>query len=83
MAKRLAKWSLAVIGVVIAAVPLLYALDRGIYLGSTDAVLTGSWLDGPMALKTCHYLFVTGIAEKPAHEAQNKTDQLYCRFFGE
>jgi hypothetical protein len=76
-----------------------YWLDRGIYLGSSDRILPAGTIgtaNEVWVLKTCRYLFVTGIAEKPAHGGQFKSDpvagglrpvgnadRLYCRFFGE
>jgi len=49
----------------------IYALDRGIYVGTSDY-----WFDpapccpdeGRSVLRKCRYLFVTGIAEITAHD---------------
>jgi|SRR5271155_1229104 len=76
---------------------VLYGLDRGIYVGSSNYVLpAGSFGKEEYVLKQCRYLFVTGIAEKPAHGGEfdvvptmggrqpaANAAQLYCRFFGE
>jgi hypothetical protein len=92
------------IGVIIAIISFVlgafYWLDRGIYLGSSTSVLPageaiGDWKQD-WVLKTCRYLFVTGISEKPAHGGQfesdpiaggirpiDEADRLYCRLFGE
>jgi len=71
----------------------IYALDRGVYIGSKSAVAEG------ILRKNCRYLFVTGVAEVPAHggvadqipagrfapgfQLAGGPDRLYCRFFGE
>lgn len=78
---------------------ILYALDRGIYVGSSSQILpAGSFGKEDYVLKECRYLFVTGITEKPAHGGEfdfvpiptyqgrqpiNNASRLYCRFFGE
>jgi hypothetical protein len=67
-----------------------YGLDRGIFIGSTGFISEG------LLHKSCRYLFVTGIAELPAHGGPLDTGtayrgtqlakdpvSLYCRFFGE
>lgn len=86
----------AVIAAVLLLCILLYALDRGIYVGSTNTILHAEQTGIPLVRKMCRYLFVTGIAEKPAHggefgsdpidasvQPQDRADKLYCRVFGE
>jgi hypothetical protein len=69
---------------------ILYALDRGIYVGSTSHMVQG------LIYMDCRHLFITGISESPAHggsleqvpqfrgaQSPNESPKLYCRFFGE
>jgi hypothetical protein len=52
-----------------AVVSVVYALDRGIYVGSTTNIATINWQvsGGKGAVhKICRYLFITGITELPA-----------------
>jgi hypothetical protein len=78
------------------AAAAVYALDRGIFIGSADHVIGQAVLQ-----KKCRYLFITGVSEIPARgsildglgppEVQNMrglrlatgTDNLYCRMFGD
>ncbi|MGO8868844.1 MAG: hypothetical protein ACLQME_20335 [Alphaproteobacteria bacterium] len=65
-----------------------YALDHGIFIGSTEQNVNQP--PAYLVYKTCRYLFITGIADKPAlggdgagyvwrgHEAE-----LYCRVLAE
>jgi hypothetical protein len=72
---------------------VVYAIDRGIYIGSSKIVSDG------LLHKNCRYLFITGITEIPAHggvanlvpsgqfprgvQLADGSDNLYCRVFGE
>ena len=56
-------------GVVVTAC-LLFALDRGVYVGSDRVILGGSCCDSGFLQKRCRYLFVTGIFTVPAPEGQ-------------
>jgi hypothetical protein len=78
---------------------IVYALDRGVLIGSVTNVETGEDWSLPQTVhKTCRYLFATGIAELPARGgikdlpgyafAQPNpplptASSLHCRFFGE
>jgi hypothetical protein len=100
----------AIVAIISFVLGAVYGLDRGIYLGSSDRVLpaddtppwtvrdgTSSTTNDDWVLKTCRYLFITGITEKPAHGGVVKSsdpvagglkpignaDRLYCRLFGE
>jgi hypothetical protein len=101
-AKRNQRYSLVnVISTVVIAfgtiAGIVYALDRGIYVGSTSYILpAGSFGKEDYVLKQCRYLFVTGLSEKTAHGGEfdvvpnmggrqpvKNADRLYCRVFGE
>jgi len=71
----------------------IYALDHGIYIGSTTTtqINNGSGHSPYTVIqKNCRYLFVTGITEFPAwggssnlrgQQFANEPDSLYCRIF--
>ena len=82
-----------VLSAVAAIFSIVYALDRGVFIGSVTNVETDGFVH-----KTCRYLFATGIAELPSRGgikdlpgyafAQPNppwptASSLHCRFFGE
>ena len=85
------RYSILVLPILVALAA--YGLDRGIYIGSASHVSEG------FLRKSCRYLFVAGISEKPARggiadqipaggfgpgfQLANQPDGLYCRLFGE
>ena len=74
-----------VIAIVLFAIAV-YALDRGIYVGSARYVM-GYEADFPQdsdfLQKRCRYLFITGISEIDAHEGRVAAPHArsYCRLF--
>jgi hypothetical protein len=74
----------------IAVVAAIYALNRGIFVGSINYPMGGD-----VVLKKCRYLFVTGISEIPARGSHldrdpsmrgiglTTNDNLYCHLFGD
>jgi hypothetical protein len=77
----------AIVGVAFALVLLVYALDHGVFVGSSSSVSQG------FRYKDCSYLFPTGISALPAHlgtgkggsgyQLADEPDNLYCRLFAE
>lgn len=81
-----------VLSAVAAIFSIVYALDRGVFIGS----VTNAEDDGFYVHKTCRYLFATGIAELPARGGIKdlpgtafvqpyppSASSLHCRFFGD
>jgi hypothetical protein len=91
----------AIIAIISFVLGAVYGLDRGIYLGSSDRVLpaddtppwtgrdgTSSTTNDDWVLKTCRYLFITGVVKSSDPVAGGlqpigNADRLYCRLFGE